>query len=67
MEYVLIIKIILFDDINVFPINTFIIFGKKALRHAPASSSEMDASLVATLYVNRASAMHVSSFFSPSF
>ncbi|XP_042378044.1 SET and MYND domain-containing protein 4-like isoform X1 [Zingiber officinale] len=33
-------------------------FYSQALRHAPASSSEMDASLVATLYVNRASAMH---------
>lgn len=31
---------------------------KQALRHAPANS-EMDVNLVATLYVNRASTMHV--------
>ncbi|RWW19010.1 hypothetical protein GW17_00016964 [Ensete ventricosum] len=33
--------------------------GDYALRHAPASSSEMDVNLVAALYVNRASSMHV--------
>ncbi|CAL9086903.1 unnamed protein product [Musa textilis] len=33
-------------------------FYSHALRHAPASSSEMDVNLVATLYVNRASTMH---------
>ncbi|RWW54958.1 hypothetical protein BHE74_00038430 [Ensete ventricosum] len=34
-------------------------FYSHALRHAPASSSEMDVNLVAALYVNRASSMHV--------